>query len=338
MNAKQKPMLDAMKLYENAITSIQLGIEDFELSKSKPERALSSVRNLFSGMLLLFKYKIASSVNDPTDAYELIFNPPAILPVLDDEGGFNWRPNGNFKKTTIDVEGIKQRFNNFGIDVNWAIIKTLHDCRNELEHLHPRHTFGELAGFIANLFPVLHDFITEKLHQSPLDILGSSWKIMLAHKEFYDNELKVCENSWESADIPEGLQEYLVKCCCENCGSKLIKANQEDIDEGKTFDRDEDTLKYNCSSCAHSDLICPELFHRLDMAHDYDPRNGDEPLIEECYACRHHTFLIYEQKCVWCGNTLDYENCNVCDEHLKQDDQDNDGLCSYHYDLFTKND
>lgn len=82
---KRKPTasgLDAEKLKENVLTSIRLGIEDFERSKltkdqgGDPAPAFSALRNLFAGILLLFKYKIAVSVDDPDEASVLIFNPP----------------------------------------------------------------------------------------------------------------------------------------------------------------------------------------------------------------------------------------------------------------------
>lgn len=63
MAAAPKPVLDVQKLHENALTSIRLGVEDFERcsgAAGDPARALSAVRNLFAGVLLLFKYKIAS--------------------------------------------------------------------------------------------------------------------------------------------------------------------------------------------------------------------------------------------------------------------------------------
>jgi hypothetical protein len=87
------PELDAEKLKENALTSIRLGIEDFQRSKlakdqgGDPARALSAVRNLFAGIVLLFKYKIAVSVDDPDEASVLIFNPPEVLPQAD---GMRW--------------------------------------------------------------------------------------------------------------------------------------------------------------------------------------------------------------------------------------------------------
>jgi hypothetical protein len=83
------PALDAEKLKENSLTSIRLGIENFQRSfllreqNGDPARALSAIRNLFAGVLLLFKYKIATSIDDPEDAATLIFNPPEVLPHKD---------------------------------------------------------------------------------------------------------------------------------------------------------------------------------------------------------------------------------------------------------------
>ncbi|BEO51078.1 hypothetical protein SMQE21_10180 [Serratia marcescens] len=339
MSTPAAQTLDAEKLYDNAVISIQLGIEDFEQSNSGiPTRALSSVRNLFAGLLLLFKYKIAVSVNDPADAYMLIFNPPFILPKSDGNGGVKWVPDGKFKKTTIDVQGIEQRFEGFGIDVDWAAIKKLQDCRNHLEHLHPQHTLGEVGGFVADLFPVLSDFITNQLAQAPSDVLGSAWDKMLAHQDFYNQQLAQCEESWESAGVPEGMKIYLTQCICDMCASKLLAANQSDIDENLTVENDENKFRYRCLSCSHSDHIVPLLYEAFRLENDFDPRDGDEPTHENCHQCGHDTFLILEQHCAWCEATLDYEQCSICGEHLGQDDQVNDGLCGYHNHMSSKND
>ncbi|WP_447885707.1 hypothetical protein [Serratia fonticola] len=339
MSIPAAPTLDAEKLYSNAVISIQLGIEDFEQSTlENPARALSSVRNLFAGLLLLFKYKIAVSVNDPADAYTLIFNAPPVLPKADGSGGVVWVPNGNFKKTTIDVQGIEQRFDGFGIVVDWVAIKKLQDCRNHLEHLHPKHTLSEVSGFIADLFPVLTDFITNELKQVPSDVLSSAWEKMLDHQDFYNKKLAECEESWKSAAVPEGMQPYLTECICDMCSSKLLSANQDDIDANLTVENDVSKFRYRCLSCSYSDLIVPLLYEAFRLENYFDPRDGDEPTHEICYQCEHDTFLIFEQRCAWCEATQNYEQCTICGEHLGQDDQDNDGLCGYHYHMSSKND
>jgi len=335
--------LDAEKLYDNAILSIKLGIEDFQLSQcpvedgGNPTRALSSVRNLYAGMLLLFKYKVASSVDSEEDAYELIHNPPVkILPQPDGTGGVTWVPQGKFKNTTIDVTQIKERFESFNIDVDWRVVEKLQSCRNHLEHLHPKNTLGEVASFVADLFPVLSDFIISELKMLPRAILDSSWDIMLAHKDFYDSKLDECKLSWEDAGIPDGLQEFLNDCSCTECGSNLLKASEENIENGDLVEQDEESFEYLCLACGEKDLISPLIMDSFEREFFFWPPNGDEPTYERCYQCNHDTFVIGEQLCRWCNYTLEETECSICEEPLNQDDQDNNGMCSYHYHQWQK--
>lgn len=334
--------LDAEKLRENALTSIRLGIEDFQRSKLEkekggdPARALSAVRNLFAGILLLFKYKIAISVDDPDDAPALIFNPPEVLPHADGNGGVEWRPVGKFKRTTIDVNTIKKRFEGFGIDVDWLTVDKLQECRNHLEHLHPANTLGEVAGFVADLFPVLRDFIQTQLNEQPADLLATAWPVMLAHHEFFADTSAACKAAWADAGIPEMMQPWLERCQCEECGSTLIRPRADDIEDGASVRKQDATFKYVCVSCSHSDLIGPLMIKELNDAYDYDPRDGGEAGVEECNECNRSTFVISEQHCVWCGAELDYPACKACSEPLRQEDQFNGGFCGYHLNLYEK--
>ncbi|AUY74018.1 hypothetical protein ACOXPD_004280 [Escherichia coli O5:H32] len=333
--------LDADKLYDNAIASIQLGIEDFQLSQQPDNslRTLSSIRNLYAGLLLLFKYKIAKSVDTPEHAYVLIHNPPSkMLPHPDGKGGVEWKPEGKFKKSTIDVCGIKERFHKFNIKVDWPAIEKLQDCRNHLEHLHPQNTFGELAGFVADLFPVLESFITNELDKIPQDVLGSSWSTMLEHKTFYNSKLYECRSTWEYAGIPEGMMEFLPECCCDKCGSKLIKASQDSLEEGLTVEDFESDFKYLCVACGNINLFTPLLMQVFEDEFFYWPPDGDEPTYEECFNCNHDTFILAEQKCRWCGYEVDYNECYICGTTLSQDEQDFGGVCGYHHDLMNKDD
>lgn len=332
--------LDAEKLKENALTSIRLGIEDFQRTTQAqggdPARALSAVRNLFAGILLLFKYKIAVSVDDPADASALIFNPPEIMPQADRNGGVEWKPVGKFKKTTIDVATIKKRFERFNIEVDWAVVEKMQECRNHLEHLHPANTLGEVAGFVADLFPVLSEFIQTQLHEQPADLLTTAWPVMLAHHEFFTRTLATCEAAWDEAGLPELMQPWLDQCQCEECGSSLLRPSQADIEEGASVESQDDSFKYLCAACGHSELIAPLMIKALNDAFDYDPRDGGEPGVETCNDCGRSTFLIDEQHCLWCRAELDYKECSLCEEALGQDDQDNGGLCGYHAHAFDK--
>ncbi|WP_169293972.1 hypothetical protein [Advenella sp. EE-W14] len=336
------PALDVEKLKENALTSIRLGIEDFQRSQltmaqgGDPARTLSAIRNLFAGVLLLFKYKIAISVDNPEDAATLIFNPPEVLPKSDGNGGIKWHPMGNFKRTTIDVSTIKKRFESFDIDVDWKTIDTLQECRNHLEHLHPAHTLGQVADFIAELFPILHDFVEKQLNEKPAELLGKSWEIMLEHHNFFISTRAACNTAWAEADIPELMQDYLDKCQCKECGSSLLRPHLEDIDNEASVQEQDKFFRYDCVACGHSDLIAPLMIKELNKEHYYDPRDGGEPDVETCLTCRRDTFVVSEQHCLWCEAELDYTKCSICEEPLRQDDQFNNGMCGYHSHVYEK--
>jgi len=54
----------AKRLFQNAIDSIELGLEDFGLAKKDARRYVSATRNVFAGMLLLFKSWLAEESAD----------------------------------------------------------------------------------------------------------------------------------------------------------------------------------------------------------------------------------------------------------------------------------
>jgi hypothetical protein len=336
------PELDAEKLKENALTSIRLGIEDFQRSHNAseqngdPARALSAIRNLFAGVLLLFKYKIAISVEEPEVAAALIFNPPEVLPRSDGNGGVEWQPVGKFKRTTIDVTTIKKRFEGFDIEVDWTTIEKLQECRNHLEHLHPENTLGEVADFVAELFPVLRDFVRTQMDEQPAELLGAAWPIMLKHHTFFMDTRAECLAAWNGADVPDLMRPWHEECQCEECGSSLLRPHAEDLEGGLSVDADDDAFRYACVACNHSDLIGRLMIEKLDDAYYYDPRDGGEPSIETCNECQRDTWAISEQHCLWCEAELDYPECTICEEALGQDDQVNGGLCGYHHHVYEK--
>ena len=98
----------------------------------------------------------------------------------------------------------------------------------------------------------------------------------------------------------------------------------------------DEKFRYLCVACGHSDLIGPLMINNLDDVYDYDLRDGGEPSVETCYECQRDTFVIGEQHCLWCRAELDYPECTVCEEALRQEDQFNGGLCGYHNHVYEK--
>ena len=132
------------------------------------------------------------------------------------------------------------------------------------------------------------------------------------------------------------MQSWLEECQCEECGSSLLRPHTDDIDDGLSVEGYDKDFRYVCVACGHSDLIGPLMIKNLADADDYDPRDGEEPNVETCYQCDRDTFVISEQSCLWCEAELDYSECAACGEALRQDDQDNGGLCGYHHHMHEK--
>jgi DNA-directed RNA polymerase subunit RPC12/RpoP len=327
-------MLEPEKLLQNALTSIRLGVEDFKHSIATveaggdPDRAISSARNLYSGLLLLFKYRILLSIKNPADYEQAIFIPPReIIPYPNGQGGILWKPSGKFQKKTIDVEDIKKRFGAFGITVDWTLMEQLREERNHLEHLHPTQTVGTIAVFVADLFPLLGEFITNELDKSPALLLGGTWETMLAHHQFFILEQQGCVLVWNESGISERLKTFTKWIICDDCGSPLV---QPDINSYE---------QYRCVQCDHrsdvfiqlEELLCGELG-------GYNPFDGDEPPTLDCPECEHRFFVVSEGECYWCDYELEDRECRFCEEPLGLDEQHTDGLCSYHYHVASKDD
>lgn len=331
-----KSSLDINRLKENAVVSIQLGIEDFEVCQKKvaeggkPARALSAIRNLFSGVLLLFKYRIVLSVPDDKQEQreQLIYNPPhEILPYVDDDGDVEWKPKGKFKLTTIDVNNIKSRFETLKIDTNWKVINKLQQCRNHLEHLHPENTLGEIADFVAELFPILRDFIQEELKEDPRELLQDSWEILLKQHGFFEDTRNKCLNEWRNVYVPRKMWEILKQCQCESCGSILLAPSRECIDQGENVQNYPDTFRYECQVCGDKKLIESLLCDQLEILYFQRAKDQDiHPELQECPECYKWTFVTEKGECFWCEYESKYTECSRCGGEL--DRLELEDLCS----------
>jgi hypothetical protein len=326
--------MDIDKLKDNALISIRLGVQDFLLSQTSaekggdPNRALSSVRNFFAGLLLLFKYRIATTATDPQATKLSIFNVSEIKPISDGKGGIIWQPVTN--NTTINFITIKKRLDALGIVVDWKTVEKINKERNELEHLHPPNTVGEVAAFVAALFPVLRDFITNELNEIPAILLGDAWTTMLKHHTFFSATLEGCKKSWGTIEIPSNMKITLEDIGCEDCGSPLIRPSDKD---NKGLNIEDAEHLYVCDACNHkgnTELLLIEQLSQLKNSYEYDPYDSEESSIELCDRCGRETFVVSEGKCFWCNYKIEYIQCKLCKGEQNPGNQNTDGLCEYH--------
>jgi type I restriction enzyme M protein len=233
------------KLLENAIVSIRLGLDDFEMETE--ERIISSIRNLYAGILLLFKEKLLRL--SPDESEEVLIK-SEIVPV--NEGG-----KIKFKGTgtkTIEFDQIKKRFGKLGVKFDWQRVEKIQKKRNEIEHYYTTDKKSAIREVISNTFIVISDFIKNELNEDPRELLGLKyWNAMLSTSELYEDQRKNCLDllskiNWQPTSIDVN------DIRCSSCGSTLIAPVMPAVPkvENQYFD---------CVSCgqaiSYNDLIAP---------------------------------------------------------------------------------
>ena len=207
-----------MSLLDNALESIQVGVEDYLMGDSK--RYLSAVRNICAGILLLYKEKLCRL--SPLPNKEVLIKKD-IRPVYDGTGNVTFIGTG---KKTVDVQEIKERFSSLKITVDWKRFDELNQLRNNIEHYYTDKSPDAVREVIAKSFILIRDFISDCLNEEPHQLLGDvCWQALLKTADVYEAEEEACKQSFEDIEFKHQiLQEAVEKIRCPSCHSSLIKA------------------------------------------------------------------------------------------------------------------
>jgi len=294
-----------MSILQNAIDSIAIGLEDY--SSSNPRSLISASRNIFAGLLLLFKYKL--SLLSPPGSDEVLIK-QQVLPSIDLNGNLQWTGKG---KKTVDVQQIKERFESLGIKIDWDRVDNINQHRNDIEHYYSTRSKDSVRKLISDCFVVIRDFIVDHLEGVPKDVLGDdAWTMLVEAAEVYEREKADCESTmdsvdWESSTVHEVLKEY----DCSNCGSGLIY-----IPNPKKSRYDDEFV---CKSCGESwdyESIATEALESIADSYNYRPvKDGGEPEIVMCPNCGNETYIFSEESCGACGETAEHR-CNSCGNEI----------------------
>jgi len=307
-----------MSILQNAIDSIAIGLEDYSSSDSR--RLISATRNIFAGVMLLFKHKL--SLLSPQGSDEVLIK-QQVLPNIDSTGDLQWTGKG---KNTVGVQQIKKRFGSLGIEIDWKRVEKINRHRNDIEHYYTTKSKDSVRRLISDCFIVIRDFIANHLAGDPKDVLGDdAWTMLVDVAEVYEREKADCESTmdsveWESSTVHEGLKEY----DCSNCGSGLIN-----IPNPKTSRYDNEFV---CKSCGESwdyESIATEALESIAPSYNYRPvKDGGEPEIVMCPNCSNETYIFSEEICGACGETAEHW-CNRCSNKIPASEIFLGGLCSY---------
>ena len=280
-------------LFDNAIQSIQLGVEDYQ--NDDPKRAVSAVRNFYAGVLLLAKEVLVRRV--PMASPEEVIR-SNYKPVPDGEGGIIYTPE---TLRTIDFETINKRFKDFNLPIKPSELQYLGDIRNNFEHHFSDKPHQEVRDAIAKAFPFVSELF-RLIDEEPVECLDGSWQVMLDLREFYERELDACRKSFDEVEWPSG---YLTKVeiSCTKCDSDLV----EQVDSKNKI--------YQCLSCrcrrcgnrmspeeAMASALQSHFFHEIYIA----MTDGGESPVQTCPDCGFETYLLTEEEvgCVSCGLVL----------------------------------
>lgn len=311
-------------LLDNAIGSIEVGVEDYKLND--PRRAVSAVRNLYAGVVLLLKEKLRrESPKDSNDA------------LLYERVEFRRGPKGvvfvGKGNKTVDVEQIKERFKTLGLSLDTKRLDQLRQIRNDVEHHAPKQNPTVVREAIAKTFVLVTRVLEDHLGLKPHEEFSEEvWQTMLDEAETFKEVEDRCRESLAAIpDLPDAAKSALDYLECPECSSSLIEA---------AADTSYFEMTFTCRSCGTttevSDAI-PRALSALYAGEAYERiKDGGDPSIGSCPVCLAEAFHLEDDMCLVCGESRHYTECARCGEKLGLDEQET-GNCSWCDHMMAKN-
>lgn len=307
------------EIFKNAVTSIMLGVEDFETGCDA--RMLSAARNYYAGLLLLAKECLihAAPEADPMEIVGAKFKP-----IPDDMGGVKYKVVG-YK--TIDLEQIEKQFKDFGLSWPAVSIKKLQNLRNNVEHYHLNQPMKTLSEAIASTFPAVIDFF-KIIEEDPQKHLADVWQTLIAEREAFEKIKADCLATWADINWPQPVKN-LDRMLCPNCNSSLIgqsdsaNTNHEMI-EGKCF---------QCGETINRVSLIEMVVKASYGVNEYVlAKDGSPDPVNYCPDCGAHAYVEHDEisLCFSCGESVAGQ-CWRCDDSIDvhQYSPEHPALCSY---------
>lgn len=311
-----------MKILNNAVVAIQIGLEDYKNEDSR--RAQSALRNIFAGILLLFKEKLRRM--SPENSDEVLIKKD-IRPVLNSDDGLLFKGKGD---KTVDVAQIQERFSSLGVKVDWTVLNEIGKLRNTIEHYYTEKPPSVINEIISKSFKIINDFCKNHLEEDPLQLFGiDSWSVFLEADDIYEKEKK---DSLESLAKVEWTFPTLISAIahlrCPSCASDLIYASSEEEYQPAS------KMTLTCKKCQNEfdfEEVIEECIHEELRAEAYIAATdgGDHPY-DECPECGLATYIYSEECCLHCGYKQESARCSVCATPLDLHEAHEGNLCSYH--------
>lgn len=306
------------EIYDNAISSLILGVEDYQSDDDR--RMISALRNFYAGVLLLGKACLlnAADVSDPMEVLAARFTPK-----LNTTGEVVYE-NESF--TTVDLQGLQNRFKGFGLVWPQGDIKRLQKLRNNSEHYHVDTPKETIQQAISECFPLVAGFL-EILEKDPTQELGATWEIMIKEKALFKEQLQKCQKSFSEIEWKELVDASKVECL--NCQMPLLAQEDEQ-------NSDPALISAKCLACSHEHdalyIIENTIEHKFGVDNLLSAIQSNTQLIYTCPECSEDTYVYNDEwnMCLYCLHEMTTE-CSRCSNEITPDTMsyENNGLCDY---------
>lgn len=305
MKVKMDALLSEL-IFDNAIDSIELGIDDYILAKENPQRYQSSVRNLFAGLLLLFKSKLAEISKD--NGFALLFENPK-------------RTKKEYSRPeTVKYQTLVSRLRDNHIEIDWETINNLREYRNDIEHFFSSAPSNEsvVGSYIASCFIIIKKFIEEEFQLDTQDCFTERiWREMLKEEEFHASEMEKKVSSFDQLGwFSDEVKRLFLAHRCSECDSDLISIEKEfesDIIDGEATDAI--FICRNCKKSFEYKEMGKEISQHLTSLSHWWMKDGDEELIGFCPECYEETYCSDGDICLSCGAKGPFI-CKSCGEKV----------------------
>ncbi|QKE64989.1 hypothetical protein HNE05_17060 [Aquipseudomonas campi] len=309
-----------MSILKNAVDSIQIGMEDYH--SDDPRRVLSAIRNVYAGLLLIFKHKLQAL--SPTGSNDSLLKARLEL-ALDPSGAPIWKGKGNLSVDAADIEARLKALGISGID--WKRLQKLREIRNDVEHYFSKHPVNLMKEVVASSLQLLTEFCEPHLGQRPADLFGDEcWDMMLAVASFHEGEVAACQKKLAAIQWPyKVVASSIDKMRCGHCDSQLIQLKDETAGPHAFFEC------LACQALTDYEVVIGMAIVESLLGENYNRRKaGQPPASDECPGCGEQAYVYAEQICVACHyEPGQYTHCEVCGTLLEGEDAFSP-ICSYH--------
>lgn len=317
--------------FRNAIDLLSLGVEDFIVAEHDSRRYLTAVRNVYSGLVLMFKAHLMDLTK--ADDCRAVF------------------PNGiscGLNQKTADISEILVRFKQLGIGLNCQRFGIIRKYRNDIEHLFDRNTAkGAVAReYVVDMILMAKVFMSDYMQLDPLDELPQEvWAAFLREERVVEDERRRVEAALDAHDwVSDRARRLFGTYSCEKCGSMMWIPD----DDGRKGDSALD-CSFKCRGCGDvksyenimfsltDNLFVGTGFGWCDVMDDCSAFSG----LGECPECSAVSFDCEDGVCFVCGHRENPPECNLCGEKISPDEMlcwNEHHLCCHCQNLMDKDD